>query len=138
MDFKIKENIIPDINELITLYDNVGWSNYANNSEMLKEAYNNSLKIISAWDKDKLIGIIRVVGDGYSIIYIQDLLVLKEYQGKGIGSKLLSIVIKKYENVYQKILLTDNQSNTVKFYEHHGFSKSEELGCIAFIKFKNQ
>lgn len=137
MDFEIKENIIPDINELITLYDNVGWSNYANNPEMLKEAYNNSLKIISAWDKDKLIGIIRVVGDGYSIIYIQDLLVLKEYQGKGIGSKLLSIVIKKYENVYQKILLTDNQSNTVKFYEHHGFSKSEEFGCIAFINFKN-
>jgi ribosomal protein S18 acetylase RimI-like enzyme len=137
MDFEIKENIAPNMDELIALYDNVGWSNYTNNPQMLKEAYNNSLKIISAWDKNRLIGIIRVVGDGHSIIYIQDLLVLKEYQGKGIGSKLLSIIVKEYENVYQKILLTENQTSTVKFYEHCGFSKSDEFGCVAFVNFNN-
>lgn len=137
MDFGIKENITPNMDELIALYDNAGWNNYTNNPQMLKKAYDNSLKIISAWDKDRLIGIIRVVGDGYSIIYIQDLLVLKEYQRKGIGSKLLSIIIKEYENVYQKTLLTENQASTVKFYEHCGFSKSEEFGCVAFVNFKN-
>lgn len=137
MNFEIKENIVPNMDELIVLYDNVGWSNYTNNPQMLKEAYNNSLKIISVWDKNQLVGIVRVVGDGYSIIYIQDLLILKEYQGKGIGSKLLDIIFEKYENVYQKILLTDNQISTVKFYERCGFSKSEEFGCVAFVNFRN-
>ncbi|MEG1256219.1 GNAT family N-acetyltransferase [Clostridium sp.] len=98
MNFEIKEDIVPNMDELISLYNNVGWSNYTNNPQMLKEAYKNSLKIISVWDKNQLVGIIRVVGDGYSIIYIQDLLVLKEYQGKGLGSKLLGIISKKYEN----------------------------------------
>ena len=135
MNFEIKENIVPTMDELISLYDNVGWSNYTNNPKMLKEAYQNSLKIISVWDNNQLVGIIRVVGDGHSIIYIQDLLVLKEYQRKGIGSKLLGIVVKKYENVYQKILLTDNETSVVKFYEHCGFSKSEKFGCVAFVNF---
>lgn len=79
MDLKIKENIVPDMDELIALYDDAGWSNYTNDPHMLKGAYDNSLGIVSAWDKNKLIGVIRVIGDGYSIIYIQDLLVLKEY-----------------------------------------------------------
>ena len=135
MDLKIKENIVPHTDELISLYDDAGWSNYTNDPQMLKGAYDNSLKIVSAWDKNKLIGVIRVIGDGYSIIYIQDLLVLKEYQCRGIGSKLLDSILEKYKDVYQKVLLTDDKENTVKFYEHHGFSRSEKFGCTAFVNF---
>lgn len=136
MNYEIKEDMLPSMNELISLYNNVGWINYTNNPKMLEKAYNNSLKIVSAWDKNQLIGIIRVVGDGHSIIYVQDLLVLEEYQGKGIGSKLLGSVVKIYENVYQKILLTEDKESTVKFYEHCGFTKSNEFGCVAFVNFK--
>lgn len=136
MNIQIKENVIPNLKDLIELYSNVGWNNYINNPEMLDGAYKNSLKVLSAWENDRLIGVIRVVGDGYSIIYIQDLLILDEYQHNGIGSLLLNKVIKIYDNVYQKILMTEDQPNTVGFYEKCGFRKSNEYGCVAFVNFK--
>ncbi len=136
MNIEIKENVIPSLNKLIEIYSNVGWNNYTNNPKMLEASYKNSLKVISAWENDRLIGIIRVIGDGYSIIYIQDLLVLNEYQHNGIGSLLLDKIAKIYDNVYQKILLTEDQPNTIGFYEKCGFKKSNEYGCIAFVNFK--
>ncbi|MBU5333082.1 GNAT family N-acetyltransferase [Anaerocolumna aminovalerica] len=82
---------------------------------MLKLAYDNSLRIVSLWDVNKLIGIIRVVGDGYSIIYIQDLIILTEYQKQGLGSMLMNYVLNAYKDVYQKVLLTENQTSTVNW-----------------------
>lgn len=84
-----------------------------------------------------LVGLIRVVGDGYSIVYIQDILVLQEYQNNGIGKKLIEIVLNKYKDVRQKVLLTDNKDKTILFYKKVGFLKAEEFGCIAFAKFEN-
>lgn len=78
MQYKIYTNY--NESEIINLYTAVGWSNYFNNPEMLCNAYENSLYILGAYDRDKLVGIIRVVGDGHSIIYVQDILVLPEYQ----------------------------------------------------------
>lgn len=85
MNFELKENEIPCLNDLVALYNDVGWSNYTN---MLQKAYNNSLLILTAWCDDKLLGAIRIVGDGFSIIYVQDIVVLRAYQHMGIGSKL--------------------------------------------------
>nr|WP_242960877.1 GNAT family N-acetyltransferase [Anaerocolumna aminovalerica] len=103
---------------------------------MLKLAYDNSLRIVSLWDVNKLIGIIRVVGDGYSIIYIQDLIILTEYQKQGLGSMLMNYVLNAYKDVYQKVLLTENQTSTVKFYESCGFVSNDKYNCVAFVQFK--
>lgn len=136
MNIEIKEDIIPNISDLLELYSNVGWSNYTDKPEMLEQAYNYSLKVISAWVNERLIGIIRVVGDGYSIIYIQDLLILEEYQRNGVGSLLLNKVVDRYKNVYQKVLLTENLPDKIGFYEKCGFRKSNEYGCISFVNFQ--
>lgn len=135
MNIKLKENVIPCLEELLYLYKNVGWSNYTKNPDMLWKAYENSLLVISAWEEDRLIGVIRVVGDGYSIIYIQDIIVLGEYQHRGIGAKLITEVMNKYTHVYQKVLLTENEPRTRVFYEKMGFAESNEYGCISFVKF---
>lgn len=135
MNIKMKENLIPDLKDLLNLYDNVGWSNYTNNPDMLKKAYENSLFVLTAWADEKLIGVIRLVGDGYSIIYIQDIIVLNEYQHKGIGSRLIDEALNKYKNVYQKVLLTENEPNTKSFYEKLGFVASDKCGCVSFVKF---
>ena len=121
--------------EILALYKSVGWVNYTNNLEMLKNAYTHSLMILGAYKNEKLIGIIRVVGDGYSIIYIQDIIVLPEYQRKGVGSLLLKEVLNKYAHVYQKILLTENQPDTVAFYKKLGFTPDFEMNCVAFGHF---
>ncbi len=135
-NIEIKDNIIPDISDLIDLYKDAGWSNYTNNIDMLKLAYDNSLRVVSFWDNNKLIGIIRVVGDGHSIIYIQDLIILTKYQKQGLGSMLMNYVMNAYKDVYQKVLLTENQTSTVKFYESCGLVANDKYNCVAFVQFK--
>ena len=80
MEVFIKEYKEYNESEILKLYQSVGWTNYVNNPEMLKNAYENSLKIYAAYMNDKMAGIIRVVGDGFSVVFIQDLLVYPEYQ----------------------------------------------------------
>ena len=134
-NIEIKENYIPSTKDLLGLYENVGWTNYTNNPELLKNSYQHSLCVITAWDNDTLVGSIRVVGDGYSIIYIQDLLILQEYQHLGIGSKLLKRVLEKYHAVYQKVLLTEDSIKTKAFYEKLGFMPSDTYNCLSFVQF---
>ncbi|MDR7870597.1 MAG: GNAT family N-acetyltransferase [Tissierellaceae bacterium] len=130
----IKEDVVPRVEELIDLYNDVGWSSYTNDSIRLKNAIENSLKVFTVWDQDKLVGLIRVIGDNHTIIYIQDILVLKEYQGQGIGSSLLRLILEKYTSIRQIILMTDNTEKTINFYTKSGMVKSSDYNCIAFMK----
>lgn len=118
--------------EILHLYKSVGWTNYYEKPEMLNNSFANSLCTLGAYDGEKLVGIIRVVGDGHSIIYIQDLLILPDYQLKKIGTTLLSAILNKYKSVYQKILVTDKTEMTVPFYNSLGFIELTEIGCVAF------
>ncbi len=118
--------------EIIRLYDSVGWSSYTNRPTMLKKAYENSLYVLGAYEENELIGVVRVTGDGHSMIYIQDIIVLPEYQRRGVGAKLLKDAMSRYPDVYQTILLTKNEEKTVKFYESLGFTADFNIGCVAF------
>ena len=95
------------------------------------EEITNSLCVIGAYDNEKLVGIIRAVGDGLTIVFIQDIIIQPEYQRKGIGTKLLKAVMDKYSDVYQMELLTDNTEKTKAFYRSVGFSASDDMGCVA-------
>ncbi|EHK2354755.1 GNAT family N-acetyltransferase [Clostridium perfringens] len=130
-----KEDIILNVKDILYLYNDVGWSSYTKNIDSLIKSIKNSLKVISVWDKDLLVGLIRVVGDGHSIIYIQDILILQKYQNRGIGKRLIEIILDKYKNVRQKVLLTDKEEKNILFYKKVGFSMAEEFGCVSFVKF---
>lgn len=122
------------LDELLRLYGSVGWTNYTGHAEMLEQAYANSLKTLAAYDGETLVGVIRAIGDGCSILYIQDLLVLPEYQRRGIGSALTRRLLALYPDVYQKVLLTDDTEKTVRFYRSLGFQPAAEQGCAAFFR----
>ncbi len=132
MEFTIREYKSYKEEEILELYKSVGWINYTNNPQMLKNAYANSLKIYGAYENDRLLGIIRVVGDGYSVVFIQDILVFPAYQRKGIGTALLGQILEEYRHVYQKHLLTDNTEKTRKFYQSLGFIMDTDMECRAF------
>ena len=102
--------------------------------EVLKQAILQSLDVIAAWDNDKLVGLIRVVGDGLTIMYIQDILILNAYQNKGIASELLQQMLIKYNNVRQKVLLTEEASDVRHFYEKNGFESCDQGSLVAFAK----
>ena len=135
MEFTIREYNTYNESEILALYQSVGWTNYTNHPEMLKNAYMHSLKSFGAYEGDKLVGIIRVVGDGYSVVFIQDLLIYPAYQRKGIGTALLQHVLQEYKGVYQKHLLTDNTEKTIAFYKSVGFMMDMDIGSRAFSKF---
>ena len=135
MDYNVKEYMDYNEQEILSLYESVGWDNYTKNPQMLKEAYLHSLRIYAAYVDNKLVGIVRVVGDGSSVVFVQDLLVYPEYQRQGIGTALLKAIMEEYRGVYQLHLLTDNTEKTVAFYKSLGFVMDTDINCRAFSKY---
>ena len=120
--------------EILSLYSSVGWTAYTDTPEALRKGFENSLLILAAYEGDQLLGIIRVVGDGYTIVWIQDILVFPNQQRKGIGSALIQAVLERFSHVRQIELATDNTPKTIAFYRSQGFQELSELGCCAFMK----
>lgn len=108
-------------NEVISLYSKLQWSSAKKPSELMNSLLN-SHSVVSAWDGDKLIGLGNALSDGYLVVYYPHLLVLPEYQGKGIGKRIVSILIEKYSAFHQQILVADGQA--IEFYKKCGFSKA--------------
>ena len=100
----------------------------------LEQGYKNSLLVLAAYENEELLGIVRVVGDGYTIIWIQDILVFPSKQRQGIGTALLKAVLNKYPDVRQIELATDNTPETIAFYKSLGFSEFSEIGCCGFMR----
>ena len=130
--YKINDAV--SFEEIFPLYEAVRWTNYTTNPTMLKNALEHSLFILTARDEEgKLIGFLRAVGDGYSILYIQDIIVLPEYQRQGIGTQLLRRTLDYFNEVYQIILTTDSEVKTIAFYEANGFTALSKVGCTSFM-----
>ncbi len=130
--FKTDKNINRD--QLESLYNDVKWYAYTKEMKVLQRALEQSLDVISAWDGEKLVGLVRVVGDGLTIIYIQDILVLNAYQNQGIASRLMEEILEKYRDVRQKVLLTEEAPNVRHFYEKNGFTSCDQGTLVAFAK----
>ena len=120
--------------EVLDLYTQVGWTAYTENMLALEQGYKKSLLILAAYENDALLGIVRAVGDGFTIILVQDILVYPEYQRHGIGTALLKAVLDKYSDVRQLQLVTDNTPKTVAFYKSLGFLNFSEIGCCGFMR----
>ena len=120
--------------EILALYAAVGWTNYTQRPEMLRRSFENSLCTLAAFDgEEKLVGLVRAVGDGASALLIQDLLVRPDFQRRGVGGALLRALTERFSDVYQIQLLTDDTGKTRAFYRALGFADAEELGCRAFL-----
>lgn len=120
--------------EIARLYESVGWTAYTDNLAALCEGFRNSLLVLAAYDNDELLGIIRVVGDGATIIFIQDILVFPQHQRKGIGTALIRAILNRYSHVRQIELATDNTPETKAFYKSLGFRDFSEIGYCGFVR----
>lgn len=124
--------------DLLSLYNDANWLAYTGNPDLLQQAVSNSLYVLTAWENEQLVGLIRLVGDGLTIVYIQDILVMKSHKRRKIGSLLLQKTLEKYGNVRQKVLLTDDNEETRGFYEALGFSSCDKGDLVAFVKLENK
>lgn len=123
-----------DFEEILPLYAAVGWTNYTDRPEMLKNAFARSLLVLGVYDGERLAGLLRAVGDGYSIVFIQDILVLPEYQRQGVGTALFQALIERFPDVYQMELAADDTPQAEAFYRSLGFVKAGDVGCCGFMK----
>jgi ribosomal protein S18 acetylase RimI-like enzyme len=113
--------------QLHQLFVAVGWSDGSETSAMI-DSYNvpfiNSTLVISAWDNERLIGAVRVLSDKMFRSIIYDLLVLPEYQNKGIGKELVRRCIEHFPNSEWLVQTTDKISG---YYEKIGFKVNHDV-----------
>lgn len=114
---------VPSQEEALTLYDAVGWSAYTKDPARLASAISASFAVTTAREDGQLIGLARLVGDGLTIVYLQDILVSPQHQRRGIGRELLQQALAPYQEVRQKVLLTDDEPSQRAFYESVGFTE---------------
>jgi predicted GNAT family N-acyltransferase len=128
----------PSRDELAGLYDAVGWVAYTRDLDTLERAVRGSAHVVTARRDGRLVGLARVVSDGATIAYLQDVLVHPEEQGSGLGKRLVTEVMAPFEQVRQKVLLTDDEPGQRAFYESLGFAELRDLddGSLrAFVRF---
>ena len=115
--------------DLERLFLSVEWSS-GKYPQMLANALNNYGSVFTAWHNDKMVGLIGSMDDGIMTAYIHYLLVDPEYQGKGIGRKLIEMT-KGYYDKYLRIVLVA-YGNTIGFYESCGF-KGHNDSCPMYL-----
>ena len=134
---KIREND-NNVDDFNLLYDSVGWGAY--DKKISKIALDNTFYSISIYDNDKIIGYGRLIGDTICFIYIQDVIVRKEYQGNKIGTLIMNKLLEKINEIKKdnpnlRVYLGATK-NREKFYEKFGFIKRTDanLGCGMILK----
>lgn len=123
MEIIYKDDIMPDIDQIIDVYNSSGINRPTNDKERIKKMYSHSNLILTAWDNDKLVGISRSVTDFYYCCYLSDLAVRKEYQNRGIGKKLIELTKNKIGE--QTALILISAPTAKDFYLKIGMQKIE-------------
>ena len=129
----IKKQEIVKLEDVLHLYQAVGWTNYTHQPEMLEQSLAHSLAIYLAQDGEKIVGLVRLVGDGFSSVFVQDLIVLPSYQRQGIGSNLMKEALADYKDAYQIQLATEQTEKTLGFYRSLGFETLSTYDCTGMI-----
>ena len=128
---KIKVNDTMDVNELNDLLKTIGWG--VSSSSKLEESLKLSWGWITARDElDRLIGFVQILSDGIKHAYILRLIVHKDFQGNGVGTKIMEKLMEVLEeNNLSPILLTKPSEES--FYSKFGLSRSNK-GFISLFK----
>lgn len=113
---------LPDKNDYFSLFESTGWNQgYKASPEELEIANRNSWLTLSAFDDDKLVGFGRVVTDFTLHAMIFDLIVLPDYQGRGIGTMVFKALVKKCQEKGIRDIQLFCAKGQKGFYEKNGF-----------------
>lgn len=109
--------------DLIDLYKEAGWwdASYDKHPEFVDKIVENSFLFAGVLKDKKMIGMGRALSDGVSDAYIQDIVVLKQYRKRGIGNKIVKILIKELEKSGVDWIGVVAQPGTTSFYKNIGF-----------------
>ena len=121
-----------DVDIYLDLRKQVGWIELGR--EQAQMALEHSLKVVTIYEGDQPIAMGRIVGDGAVICYIQDLIVIPEYQSRHIGSQVIDKLIDYVKSItfdeHRMMLCLMCAKGRESFYEKHHFvaRPTEQLG----------
>ncbi len=108
------------LEEVVSLYDDVGWGAYTSDSGALIRAFENSTFVVAARDGAELVGLARCISDDVSICYLQDILVRRDHQRTGVGRGLFERCATRFRHVRSFVLMTDDDPRQEAFYTSMG------------------
>lgn len=120
--------------EILPLYASVGWTAYTDAPDALRRGFAGSLLTLAAYEGKTLAGLVRAVGDGATVVLVQDLLVFPQYQRRGIGTALMRAVMERFADVRQLQLMTDDTEKTLAFYCSLGLRELSDFGGRGFMR----
>lgn len=116
-----------EIEQIMPIYELNDWSS-AQKPELLYRALLNSHYLVSAWQKDQLVGIGNAISDGSLVVYYPHLLVHPAYQGQEIGKRIVEMLKKRYAGFHMHMLVADQAA--IKFYKKCGFVRAGDTEAM--------
>ncbi len=110
-----------DTGEVIDLYRANGWSSADRPAELLA-ALRHSHSLFTARVEQRLVGVGNAISDGHLVVYFPHMLVHPQFQGRGIGTKMMIALLERYAGFHQKVLTAD--ANAIGFYQSLGFVRA--------------
>jgi Acetyltransferase (GNAT) family. len=120
IEYRSTHTISPS--QLERLFLSVDWAS-GRYPDKLAAAMENFETVYTAWDGDTLAGLICALDDGVMTAYVHFLLVRPDYQGQGVGGRLLELLKEKYQGFLRIVLVGVNEQ--IPFYVRRGFIVSE-------------
>lgn len=127
----LKENMIeylmrkPTLDEFHELRNAVDWNlpSKGISSERAQISLDASPLCVIALDQGKIIGMVRLSGDLGMYGYIQDTIILPGFQGKGVGTKMMNMIMERVNGLTGYMLGVCPSKVSVSFYEKFGFKQ---------------
>lgn len=128
MKIEYRENKDFTKEQLQNLFLSVNWES-GNYPDKLVRAMKNSSHVISAWDEDRLVGLVRALDDGETVAFLHYLLVDPDYQKLHIGDALMKRMLANFEDLlYVKVMPSDPK--TIPFYARYGFEPYDNYSAM--------
>lgn len=109
------------LESVLALYLANKWSS-AEKPDLLHKALIASHSIVTAWAGNELVGLGNAISDGYLVVYYPHLLVLPDFQERGVGTELMRRLMARYQGFHQHVLLADGRA--LAFYRKCGFERA--------------
>lgn len=122
--------------EVQDLFLSVGWISGTYPCRLYKALLHSST-VLTAWDGDQLVGLVRLLDDSEMVAYMHYVLVHPDYQGQGIAGTLIEMAKEKYRD-YLYIEIMPEESKNAVFYEKHGFQRMNDGAAMQLCNFSNQ
>jgi GNAT superfamily N-acetyltransferase len=129
INYKEDKNIRVD--QIRDLFSSVAWR-IGEKPDKLIAALKNSETLITAWDEDRLVGLVNAFSDATMVVYVHYVLTHRDYQKQGIGRQMINGVLKKYQDYKHLILISNN--GKIGFFQKCGFHICEEATAMEIRK----